>query len=386
MLIGIAFSNLSYGQNRQIEFANGSWSEIVQQAKDEKKPIFVDAYAVWCGPCKWMSATVFTNDTVADFYNATFINVKIDMEKGEGIELAKKWQIKAYPTLLYFDETGELIHQVCGAFRSGDFVNKGEEALDPSKQIKFYQTKYQAGERSHTFVREYIDKMGEACMNSSEVLNSFLDAQNPADLVLRENWNLMQHFLEEYNSKSFKYLEENQQKFIDLYGENAVNEKLNAIYGRYLNQPLYVRDLQLFEKRKAELEVKNSSLINQLIDKSSITRAELEKDWKKYVATADQYIKKYEVNNWMHLNGFAWTAYEKITDKKLLKKAVIWIEKSISIEENTYNLDTYAHLLEAVGNTKKAIVTQEKVVKIAEEQGDDQLAEFQDYLKHLQSK
>ena len=46
--------------------------------------IFLDAYASWCGPCKMLQKNVFTKKAVGDFYNSKFINVKMDMEKGEG--------------------------------------------------------------------------------------------------------------------------------------------------------------------------------------------------------------------------------------------------------------------------------------------------------------
>jgi uncharacterized protein YyaL (SSP411 family) len=59
------------------------------KAKKENKLIFVDAYASWCGPCKLMVKNIFPLKTVGDYYNSHFINAKIDMEKGEGIELAK---------------------------------------------------------------------------------------------------------------------------------------------------------------------------------------------------------------------------------------------------------------------------------------------------------
>src|SRR3989304_5110710 len=91
------------GQNRSINFEHGAWKDILTKAKTEKKLIMLDAFTSWCGPCKWMAKNVFTNDTVADYYNATYVNAKIDMEKGEGIDLAKKYGVQAYPTFLFID-------------------------------------------------------------------------------------------------------------------------------------------------------------------------------------------------------------------------------------------------------------------------------------------
>jgi len=382
----MAVASLSFGQNRQIQFEKGTWAEAIEKAKSEQKPIFLDAYAVWCGPCKWMSANVFTNDSVADFYNANFINVKMDMEKGEGIDLAKKLAVRAFPTLFYFESNGELMHQVCGAFESQMFIDLGKTALDPAKQLKYYQVQYEKGNRGPDFVQEYLHALGTACIKSSDVLNNFLDSQNKEDLLLPENWLLIEQMLEDYHSNAFQYLESNSMKFSELYGAENVNDKIKSVYELYLGASLSAKDLADFDKRKEELKNKNNAMANQVILDQMIFKYAYMKDWKNYVATVDEYIAKYDSSNWMNMNAYAWHAYEKITDKKLLKKAIVWIEKSVSISENTYNLDTYAHLLAAVGRTKEAIKAQEKVVKIATEEGSDEVSTFQEYLDLLKSK
>ena len=105
-IFSLAFLSLSIiavSQNKDINFEHGTFAEIKAKAKKENKLIFVDAYTTWCGPCKQMAKTVFTNDAVADFYNFSFINAKIDMEKGEGIEIAKQYEVKCYPNLLFME-------------------------------------------------------------------------------------------------------------------------------------------------------------------------------------------------------------------------------------------------------------------------------------------
>ena len=97
-----------------IQFVEGSWAKILEQAKKEKKVIFFDAYASWCGPCKMMQKNVFTQTNVATFFNANFINVKKDMEIGEGPALANKYPLEAYPTLFFIDSNGKVIRQVIG--------------------------------------------------------------------------------------------------------------------------------------------------------------------------------------------------------------------------------------------------------------------------------
>ncbi|MFN4256425.1 MAG: thioredoxin family protein, partial [Saprospiraceae bacterium] len=67
-----------------MNFEHGTWAEVLAKAKAENKPIFMDAYTVWCGPCKMMSNQTFPDAKVAELFNARFVNVKVDMEKGEG--------------------------------------------------------------------------------------------------------------------------------------------------------------------------------------------------------------------------------------------------------------------------------------------------------------
>ena len=113
----------------QINFLdNPAWKTVLEKAKKENKIIFLDAYAVWCGPCKNMDAQIYTDPTVADFYNANFINVKYDMEKGEGPKLANLFQVTAYPSLLFINTEGKVIHKGIGFKPVSSFLELGNTA------------------------------------------------------------------------------------------------------------------------------------------------------------------------------------------------------------------------------------------------------------------
>lgn len=116
-----------------IEFNKTSWNDVLALAKKENKPIFLDISTSWCGYCKKMKSTVFTNAEVSEYYNSTFINVSVDAEKGEGIMLAKKYGVKGYPTFVFIDPNGELIMQTSGYRASGEFLKLGKTATNKSK-------------------------------------------------------------------------------------------------------------------------------------------------------------------------------------------------------------------------------------------------------------
>lgn len=109
-----------------IQFYEGSWDEALKLAKEENKLIFLDIYATWCGPCKKLKANTFPDEAVGEYYNANFINLALDGEKGEGRELARKYAIKGYPTLLFVDRNGTVVARTAGYHNPDKFLDLGK--------------------------------------------------------------------------------------------------------------------------------------------------------------------------------------------------------------------------------------------------------------------
>ena len=95
--------------NHGIQFIESDWNRALREAKKQRKLIFLDAYASWCGPCKSLKKNTFPDPEVGDFFNKNFINVAVDMEKGDGPALSQMYQVDAYPTLIITDATGKML-------------------------------------------------------------------------------------------------------------------------------------------------------------------------------------------------------------------------------------------------------------------------------------
>lgn len=114
----------------KIIFIENDWNEAVKKASAQKKYIFVDCYATWCGPCKMLKVRTFTNKKVADFFNKNFVNISIDMEAGQGPALAERWKLQAYPTLIIFDENAKPVLGTAGFMNPDDLMRFAEQALN----------------------------------------------------------------------------------------------------------------------------------------------------------------------------------------------------------------------------------------------------------------
>lgn len=372
MLLALLSGGSLFAQDAGIQFAHGTFQEILKQAQAEKKIVFVDAYTTWCGPCKWMSANTFPDAKVGALFNANFVNYKLDMEKGEGPDIAKKYKVNAYPTLLFIAGNGELIDVAVGARDVKGFLELGEKVIKggyetlPSMQAKFAQ-----GVRDKDFLYDYLMALNEANQEPGEVIEAYKQYMNGEALLDAKNWEVFRSFFGKTTSEQFRYVESHLDQFKAKFGAEPVIQK---VAGNYLNQAyscMQGDDMAGYKAALAKVRGFNDPWATSMLENLEMTRYAKENDWKGYAKQAELMASKYGRSDAMSLNEFAWTMFEGTTDKKLLKKALDWATTSVQLEPAYANLDTKAMLLHAVGNTEEARKVALEAIAAAKASGED---------------
>ena len=156
----------AYAQKSQgIKWNESNFEEILAKAKKSSKPIFMDCYTAWCGPCKYMANTIFVKKEAGDFFNKNFINVKVDMEKGEGIELQKRYKVSVFPTFLVLDENGVEMGRVVGAADILPFIEKVKAAMNPEGSISAKKAKYEKSKKNDDAIT-YLEALKDAYIHN----------------------------------------------------------------------------------------------------------------------------------------------------------------------------------------------------------------------------
>ncbi len=178
-LIILLFSLLPLSWSQGINFETGTWKEVVAKAQQENKMIYLDVYTTWCGPCKSMANNIFPTQAAGDKYNKLFINYKVDAEKGEGKEIARKYGVGSYPTNLYINPKDEsVVYKIAGACGLGDFLKRADIAMldfkDPLTWEE-YQQKLKKNPKDLNFLIQYIEKADRIGQDNDLALDYFVE-------------------------------------------------------------------------------------------------------------------------------------------------------------------------------------------------------------------
>ena len=261
-----------------IRFDSTNWASLVTRAKSEKKMIFVDFYTTWCGPCKRLEKEVFPLPEVGRKFNSSFINARINAEKGEGIELASRFGITAYPSSVFIKADDEsLVYKTVGYLPADKYLAETDAALealvkDPFVEMEF---EYQKGNRTFEFLTKMIEKKMQLSRPIDRELEAFFVTHWVDSFFVKTNEHIFRDIKMDVNGRAFELL---------MQRIGQVNQS-----SFYTLQPAITQivDRNLLDAVKRARKTQDTTTLNRIVSYSSLV-------WT-YTHTQNPNILKYQM-------------------------------------------------------------------------------------------
>ncbi len=218
-----------------------TFQQALDKAKQENKLLFIDCYTSWCGPCKMMANNVFTQKEVGKYFNEHFINIKMDMEKGEGREISTRYKVMAFPTMMVIEPSGRIAWRMLGAQQADQLLKSVATVvghLDRGYEIS--KEAYEKGERTATVMRNYIAAMKASTELNDEqagkLLDELLTNMSDEQFCNADTWSLLDIAVKDIHGKDFNRMLKLHDALCKVNGDSVVNKKIEKEVFPYVIQ------------------------------------------------------------------------------------------------------------------------------------------------------
>lgn len=233
-----------------IHFQEKSINELVAEAKSQRKLVFVEIFLQGCSHCEAL-VPVLGEKKVGDFYDSTFVSAKYEANSLLSLDLQKNKKIvySEFPLLLFFDASGQLIHQATPAEKPTrpEFIQEvlrhGHDALSPQTRTSGYPARYAQGERNLDFLISYA-KYAKTTRDTTQLMaiaNEFGKIfALPADLESPVGFYIVSRFIDDVQNPMatyfFGHLDTYRSKFGAQPTQQAGESVLyKSLYGKQTN-------------------------------------------------------------------------------------------------------------------------------------------------------
>ncbi len=380
ILLFIFINSVLLAEDNGIQFEqNVTWQQILDKAKKENKFIFLDAYTSWCGPCKMMSNTVFTKKEVGDSINPFYISVKFDMEKDEGLILGRKYHIQNYPSFLFFDSNGNLVHQSIGYIPAHYFIELCIKTLNPENQYITLRKKFLTGNKDTTFLKFFIEKSVEC--NDSLAQNALKELLRLTNYELsEENAAYIDLATNNITDTGFIIMLANKEKFNKLLGKDVIDYDLEKIVNNEARSTAKKEgSLGAFKKIIQKYLPEKKELLTTDYELSLLIK---EKNWKDYFPKAEKFASEYCKNDRIRLLFIASNYLYNYKNKTVYQKGLIHVLRSIEIASYHDNNEIAARLYSKLNDKENAKKYAEMALAFSKEHEID-TSNIEQFLKTL---
>ena len=131
----------------------------IRNSKRTGKPVLLDAYTTWCAPCRKMDEEIFSLPAIGEAVALRYVPVRLDMESPAGAQLATRYGIRAYPTLMVLDSDGSELDRSVGYLDESAFMTFVERVREepPSESFAAMDARFQLGTANRSTLENLVE-------------------------------------------------------------------------------------------------------------------------------------------------------------------------------------------------------------------------------------
>lgn len=95
------------GQHQKINFYDGSYDNFLREARKQNKAAVLYFWASWCTTCKQLDSETFNETELTKQLNQSFLVYKVNVDTFGGIEIANRFEVVTFPTVIKLDSRGK---------------------------------------------------------------------------------------------------------------------------------------------------------------------------------------------------------------------------------------------------------------------------------------
>lgn len=107
-----------------VQFAAADWENSKSRAMTEGKLYFVDFDASYCATCRNMDESTYMSERLASYISKNVVAVRVDVQDFDGVMWSQQYEVEALPTMLIFNEQGELVKRIVGYKSADDLIEE----------------------------------------------------------------------------------------------------------------------------------------------------------------------------------------------------------------------------------------------------------------------
>lgn len=349
-----------------IEFFHGSFSEALEESQKTGRPIFMDAFAKWCGPCKNMAATTFKDESVGEYFNKNFINLKVDWEESQGIALRDKYPVSAFPTLFFIGSDGKVIHKVVGGQTVDGLLRQGQVALGKVDYSLEFAALYEKGDRSPELIYDYVKALNKSNKSSLAISNEYLRTQT--DLTTEFNKKFILEAAIEADSRIYDLLIQYKKEIGMQEGLQALRDRIELACSNTLDKAIEFQSPELLAEAKAKMKAGYAEKSEEFAARADYEYHKAAKDAKSFGKSCDSYAKHIAKGEPKGLAKMAADiANSFASDKDCMKLAEKYAKQAAEKGDDYHYYMTYAEVLNQNGKKKQALEAANKSLEMVKQ-------------------